>query len=100
MKYQVHIRSQHAKRRRGGFSGPDTYVAVTGTPEGVEMPYVLNQATLMKLGIEIFYFGVGYNQHTGPKSALGKATAAAEKFASEKNAVEESPKSLRNRLTI
>jgi hypothetical protein len=26
MRYQVHVRSQHAKRGRGQFSGPDTYM--------------------------------------------------------------------------
>jgi hypothetical protein len=85
MKAEVHIRSQHAKCGRSGFSGPDAYVAVTLTPDGVEVPLYLNQNVLAKRGIEIHYFGEGYNRYRGPKSALGKAIAAAKKFADEKN---------------
>ena len=87
MKAEVHIRSQHAKRGRSGFSGPNTYVAVTVAPEGVEVPSYLNRAVLAKRGIEIFYFGEGYNEYRGPKSSLGRAIRAAQKFADEKNQV-------------
>jgi hypothetical protein len=83
---QLHVRSQHAKRGYSGFAGPDTYVAVTIAPEGIEVPYYLNQAVLAKRDIKIYYFGEGYNQHQGPRSALGKAIAAAQKFVSEQNA--------------
>jgi hypothetical protein len=83
---QLHVRSQHAKCGRSGFAGPDTYVAVTIAPEGIEVPYYLNQAVLAKRGIEFHYFGEGYHRHSGPKSSLGKALAAAQKFVSEQNA--------------
>ena len=86
-KAELHIRRQHAKRGRRGWGGPDTYVAVTVAPAGVEVPYPLNRSVLAKRGIEIFYFGEGYNQRRGPKSALGQAIFAAQKFVDEKNSV-------------
>jgi hypothetical protein len=88
MKAEVHIRSQHAKKGRSGFSGPDAYIAVTIAPEGVEVPYPLNQTVLAKRGIEIHYFGEGYREHQGPKSSLGRAIAAAQNFANEKNDIQ------------
>lgn len=83
MQAQVHVRSQHAKRGRSGFSGPDTYVAVTIAPDGVTVPYRLNRTVLGKRGIRLIYVGEGYRKHSGPKSALGKALSAAELIARE-----------------
>lgn len=88
MQYAVHTRSQHAKRGRSGFCGPDAYVAVTVAENGVAVPYVLNQNVLTKRGIEIFYFGTGYSRYTGSKSQLGKALAAAETFVRERQAIQ------------
>lgn len=82
--YTVVTRSQHAKRGRSMFSGPDTYVAVVGIPEGVECPYVLNRKVLAKRGISFTYFGEGYREHIGPRSMLGKLIANAERFARER----------------
>lgn len=81
----VHIRSQHAKKGRKGFSGPNTYVAVTLAPEEAKVPYALNRMVLARRGIEIRYFGEGYNRYRGPKSSLGKAISAAKQYAAEKN---------------
>lgn len=79
---QVHTRSQHSKGSNAHrFGGPDTYVAVTIAPAGVVVPYVLRSDVLAKRGIEIRYFGQGYREHSGPRSALGQAIAAAKQFA-------------------
>ena len=77
MQYALHIRSQHSRGSSKGFGGPDTYVAVTVAPNGVTVPYVLNSDVLAKRGIRIKYFGEGYREHDGPRSALGKTIAAA-----------------------
>jgi len=79
MQYTIHRRSQHAKGS-GPFHGPDTYIAVTIAPDGVDVPHYLNRAVLTKLGITILYFGEGYAEHTGPRSALGRAMKAAQEF--------------------
>lgn len=84
MTYTVHTRSQHAKHGRK-FHGPDTHVAVTAAPEGVELPKYLNHRVLAARGIEIKYFGEGYAEHTGPRSMLGKALAAAHAYADYMN---------------
>jgi hypothetical protein len=79
---QVHTRSQHSKgSSRSRFGGPDTYVAVTIAPAGVAVPYTLRRDVLAKRGVEIRYFGQGYRQYSGPRSALGQALAAAQRFA-------------------
>lgn len=83
---EVHIRSQHS---RGSFAhrfgGPDTYVAVTVAPAGVEVPRVLRRDLLRRRGIDLHYFGEGYSQHSGPRSMLGQALAAARAFAARIN---------------
>lgn len=74
MRYEIHTRSHSTKR---GFS----YVAVTVTPEGVEVPRVLNKAQLAKLGIEIHYFGEGKSDVKGePSPELIAASCAAANF--------------------
>lgn len=80
MQYTIHTRSQHAKRGRSGFDGPDTYVAVTIAPDTAQVPYVLNRDVLAARGIKIRYFGDGYQQHSGPRSQLGRALKAADDF--------------------
>lgn len=81
----IHTRSQHAKTGRSGFSGPDTYVAVTIAPEGATLPYALRRDVLANHGIIIRYFGEGYGKYSGPRSALGRALAAATAFAASIN---------------
>lgn len=79
---QVHIRSQRSVGSSANrFGGPDRYVAVTIAPVGVEVPLVLRRDVLEKRGITIKYFGEGYSEHTGPRSMLGRAIAAAEQYA-------------------
>lgn len=80
----VEIRSQHAKGS-GVRQGPDTYVAVQLVPAGVAPLKVLNRRAAEKRGIEIRYFGEGYGEHSGPRSMLGRAVAAAEEYRSEHN---------------
>lgn len=81
MTYEIHTRSQKSVGSGPGkFGGPDTYVAVTATPEGVETPRYLNRSVLAKRGIKIFYFGEGYSKHSGPRSMLGRALAEARFF--------------------
>jgi len=78
---KLHIRSQRSiGSRYGKFGGPDCYVAVTIAPDDVKVPYTLNRSVLAKRGIEIKFFGEGYRRHSGPKSKLGQAIAAAEVF--------------------
>jgi len=81
----VEVRSQHAKRGRSGFRGPDTYVAVQIVPDGVRPLSRLDRRSCHKKGIRLVYFGEGYSQHRGPRSALGKALRAAEEYANEIN---------------
>jgi len=90
LKAEVHVRRQHSKqsRRFRGFGGPDTYVAVTVALEGDVVPKYLNRDVLRKRGIMIKYFGEGYRQHHGPRSALGKAIAAATKYTNQINGTE------------
>jgi hypothetical protein len=86
---QVHIRSQHSNGSSAHrFGGPDTYVAVTVAPAGVAVPYVLRRDVLARRGIEIRYYGEGYSRHSGPRSMLGRAIAAANQFARSINAQE------------
>ena len=80
MKYELHVKSQKSKGASRGFGGPDTYVAVTVRPDGVELPAYLNQKVLTARGIKIAYFGEGYRGHSGPHSALGKAIKAANEW--------------------
>lgn len=80
----VEVRSQHAKGS-GQFKGPDTYVAVQVVPPGVVRLKVLNHTFAKQRGIRIKYFGEGYEQHTGPRSALGQAIAAARAYAARIN---------------
>jgi len=81
MNYTLQIRSQHSRGSSAHkFGGPDTYVAVTIAPEGVEVPKCLNRRVLDKRGIQIKYFGEGYSQHSGARSALGQSIAAAKTF--------------------
>jgi len=78
----VHTRSQHSNGSSAHrFGGPDTYVAVTIAPAGVSVPYVLRRDVLAARGIQIRYFGEGYSEHSGPRSMLGQAIAAAREFA-------------------
>ena len=84
MTARVEVRSQPTGSSR--FSRPDTYVAVQLVPEGVEPLKQLRQDTAKKRGIEIVYFGEGYSQHTGPRSALGKALAEAREYVAKVNA--------------
>ena len=79
--YYLEIRTQHARAsRRGRFSGPDTYVAVQVVPYGAMPLKTLNHHIANLRGITIKMFGVGYRAHSGPRSQLGAAIAAAEAF--------------------
>jgi hypothetical protein len=75
----IHSRSQHS----AGFgahrfrSGPDTYVAVTIAPQGVQVPRILRRDVLRSRGIEIVYCGEGYSRNCGSRSMLGQAYARA-----------------------
>jgi hypothetical protein len=88
MKYQLHQRSQHAKTGRSGFSGPDTYIAVTICPEHAEVPAVLRADVLEKRAIGLKHFGEGYRKHSGPRSALGIAIAEAKAWIAEREAAQ------------
>lgn len=80
----VEIRSQHAKRGRSGFSGPDTYVAVLAIPKDKYHPgIVLNYGVILANGGRIWYCGQGYRQHNGPRSQLGQAIEQAKRKAKE-----------------
>jgi hypothetical protein len=81
VRYLLEVRSQKSRGSgHGKFGGPDTYVAVQVVPNGVEPLQALNRDVAKKRGIEIHYFGEGYNQHKGPRSALGRALADAKAF--------------------
>jgi len=80
----IHTRSQHSRGSSAHrFGGPDTYVAVTITPAGVLVPYVLRKDVLTRRGIEIRYCGEGYSRHSGPRSMLGQAYSLAQQIAAE-----------------
>ena len=79
MTYHLEIRSQHAKGT-WPHQGPDTYVAVQCVPCGSTSLTVLNHTAATKRGIILKFFGGGYSRHCGPRSALGKAIAAAQAF--------------------
>lgn len=83
MRYYLEIRSQHAKRGRSGFSGPDTYVAVQCVPEGVTPLKYLNWRVGEKRGITIRYFGEGYKAYQGSRSSLGQAIQRAKDYIKE-----------------
>lgn len=80
------IRSQHAKTGRSGFAGPDIYIAVQEVPDGVEPLKALRADSARKRGIRIVYFGEGYSKHRGPRSAYGKALAAARAYLTQQGA--------------
>jgi len=88
MKTTAHfeIRSQKSiGSRNSKFGGPDTYVAVQVVPEGIDPLKQLNRNVAEKRGIEIIHFGEGYSEHSGIRSALGKAIAAAQEFVHNHN---------------
>ena len=89
MQYLLEVRSQKSRGSSSGFGGPDTYVAVQVVPEGVEPLRALNQDVAKKRGIVIHYFGQGYNQHSGPRSQLGRALAEAKAFVAAQVAAQE-----------
>ena len=80
------IQGQHSVGSGNGrFGGPDTYVAVTVAPEGVELPKILRDDVLEKRGIKVKYFGSGYRAHTGPNSKLGMAIKEAQEYVDKIN---------------
>lgn len=86
MKAYVEVRSQKSVgSSRGGFGGPDRYVAVQIVPDGVEPLGCLNPHVAKKRGIEIKYFGEGYSKNTGPRSSFGRAMKEAMEFAESIN---------------
>jgi hypothetical protein len=92
MQYQVCIRQQRSRGSSANtFGGPDTYVAVTAAPDGVEVPYTLNTDVLKKRGIKLIHFGEGYSKHWGPRSALGRAFQAAHDYVEAQTAKEKAP---------
>lgn len=82
MTYHLEIRSQHSVGAGGAgkFGGPDRYVAVQIVPDDATPLKSLQQYAARKRGITIKYFGEGYAAHQGPRSMLGQAIAAAERF--------------------
>ena len=78
MSKQVFVRSQHSRGSSSHtFGGPDTYVAVVSGPEPLNHRTPLNQYNLSRRGYTITYCGEGYREHSGPRSALGRALARA-----------------------
>ena len=56
----IHSRSQHSVGSSAHrFGGPDTYVAVTMAPQGVQVPKILRRDVLAARGIQIIYCGEG-----------------------------------------
>lgn len=83
---ELHIKSQHSRGSSSHtFGGPDTYVAVTITPEGVKLPGCLRRDLLDQRGIQIIYCGEGYREHQGPHSMLGRAIRKAQKLVRDLN---------------
>ena len=80
MTYQIATRSQRARRGRGGFSGPDQYMAVLSIPDGAQVPGCLNQRVLAMRGIGIHYTGQFYSRHMGPRSAYARCWANARQY--------------------
>ena len=75
----IHSRSQHSNGSSAHrFGGPDTYVAVTIAPQGVQVPSVLRRDVLAARGIQIVYCGEGYSKNSGSRSMLGQAFAKAQ----------------------
>jgi hypothetical protein len=83
----VEVRSQKAVGGGGPgkFSGPDRYVAVQIVPNGTEPLHALDYRVAAKRGIAIRYFGKGYYKSSGPRSSLGRAIAAATRYAEQYN---------------
>jgi hypothetical protein len=84
--FAVIQRSQHAKRGRSGWSGPGEYVMVVrwvDNGDGVGNPAnnSLSEPNRKKFGWRWWFCGEGYWNHTGPKSAIGKAVAYAHDLA-------------------
>lgn len=82
--YEYWVRGQHAKGS-GVAHGPDTYVMVTIRPEGVKVPGCLVRRNLRLRGIGWKWMGEGYGEYSGPRSALGRAIAAAKELCWWKN---------------
>jgi hypothetical protein len=90
MTAHIETRRQHSVgSARGGFGGPDTYVAVQVVPTGTVRLKCLNRETARKRGIDIIYCGDGYsaNQKT-QRSMLGRALAEARRIADEINRID------------
>ncbi len=77
----VEIRQQPAKTGKSGWSGPNAYVAVQVVPDGQIPLQHLERRVAKNRGIQLVYFGEGYLEHQGPKSALGKALKEAWEYA-------------------
>lgn len=84
IKVEMHERSQKSiGSGQGKFGGPDTYIAVTYTPDGKVCPKVLNHKVLTNRGIKCIYCGEGYSLHRGPRSMLGQAIAKGKRLLQE-----------------
>lgn len=62
------------------------YVAVQLVPEGVEPLEALRADLAERRGIQIVQCGEGYRRNDGPRSALGRARAEAERVVEEHDA--------------
>ena len=81
MNYYIVTRSQHARRGRSGHTGPDSYIAVVGVPEGVEFDPArtpLNRDHLARKGITVEKVGKYYHFSTGPRSRYASAMRVAQ----------------------
>lgn len=78
---EMHERSQKSIGSGSNmFGGPDTYIAVTYTPDNQICPKYLNKLVLATRGIKIIYCGSGYSAHRGPRSMLGQAIMAGQQL--------------------
>lgn len=80
--YEICIRTQHAKRGRSGWHGPDGYVAVVRRPAGAPRwdRRQLQRKALAKRGYAIRYAGEFYNRSIGPRSRFRAAIERAKEM--------------------
>ena len=81
MQAEIVIRSQHVKKGKSGFGGPNGYIAVLWSDsDDVIFPKIFDTRICEKRNIHWRWIGECYLEHRGPRSAFHKFYKMAEKF--------------------
>jgi hypothetical protein len=79
------VRSQHAKKGKSGYSGPDTYICVVTRDVGGEPVgnHPLTRHNQERFGWAVTYIGEAYSRSSGPRSLMAKYIREAKELVAE-----------------